>query len=82
MGFLLALIEKLLFFVGYVGGGSFPKPLSAKEEREYTELMQKKRLAQAAFYLSDTDIKINDVCEFVGYDNTSYFYKIFREKYL
>lgn len=41
MGFLLALIEKLLFFVGYVGGGSFPKPLSAKEEREYTELMQK-----------------------------------------
>ncbi|MEE0944831.1 MAG: RNA polymerase sporulation sigma factor SigK [Clostridia bacterium] len=40
MGFLLALIEKLLFFVGYVGGGSFPKPLSAKEEREYTELMQ------------------------------------------
>ncbi len=40
MGFLLALFEKLLFFVGYVGGGSFPKPLSAKEEREYTERMQ------------------------------------------
>lgn len=39
MGFLMAIIEKLLFFVGYVGGGSFPKPLSAKEEREYTELM-------------------------------------------
>lgn len=40
MGFLLALFEKLLFFVGYVGGGSFPKPLSQKEEREYTERMQ------------------------------------------
>lgn len=41
MGFLLALIEKLLFFVGYIGGGgSFPKPLSAEEERKYTELLK------------------------------------------
>lgn len=41
MGFLLALFEKLLFFVGYVGsGGSFPKPLSREEEQKYTELLK------------------------------------------
>ena len=41
MGFLLALLEKLLFFVGYVGGGnSFPKPLSQKEEALYVKRYQ------------------------------------------
>ncbi len=41
MGFLIALLEKLLFFVGYIGGGaSFPKPLSSQEEKKYTELLQ------------------------------------------
>ncbi len=40
MGFLMALLEKLLFFVGYVGGGSFPRPLSREEEQKYTELLK------------------------------------------
>ncbi len=41
MGFLLALFERLLFFVGYIsGGGNFPKPLSATDEKKYTELMK------------------------------------------
>ena len=41
MGFLMALFEKLLFFVGYIGGGgSFPKPLSREEEHRYTELLK------------------------------------------
>lgn len=40
MGFLLALLERLMFFVGYIGnGGSFPKPLSREEEKKYTELL-------------------------------------------
>ena len=39
---LIAIMEKIMFFVGYVGsGGSFPKPLSREEEKKYTELMQK-----------------------------------------
>lgn len=39
MGFLLSLLERLLFFVGYVGGNSFPKPLTSTEEKKYTALM-------------------------------------------
>ena len=42
MGFLFELLQRLLFFVGYIGGGSsFPKPLSAEEEKKYTELLGK-----------------------------------------
>ncbi len=40
MGFILMLLEKLLFFVGYVGGGTFPKPLSSKEEAKYVEMLE------------------------------------------
>lgn len=40
MGFLLTLLERFLFFVGYVGGGTFPKPLSVKEEAKYVSLLE------------------------------------------
>ncbi len=40
MGFLLALLERFLFFVGFVGGSSFPKPLTSSEEKKYTELLK------------------------------------------
>lgn len=40
MGFLLAIFEKLFFFIGYIGGGSFPKPLSKADEKRYTELLK------------------------------------------
>ncbi len=41
MGFLLALLERIFFFAGYIGGGgSFPKPLSAQDEKKYTERMR------------------------------------------
>ena len=37
-GFLLRIFSDLIFMVLHVtGSGSFPKPLSAKEEREYLE---------------------------------------------
>ena len=40
MGFLLMLLERFLFFVGFVGGNSFPKPLPPSEEKRYTELLK------------------------------------------
>lgn len=37
-GFLFDFISDLIFFILHVtGSGSFPKPLSAKEEKEYLE---------------------------------------------
>ena len=52
-----------------------------KSGRTYTELLQEKRLGQAAFLLRTTKLKVDDVAEAVGYSNLSYFHRIFREKY-
>lgn len=47
----------------------------------YTELLQTKRLAQAQFLLKNTNLAVSDIGRAVGYDNLSYFHRIFREKY-
>ena len=47
----------------------------------YTELLQRKKLDQAAFLLSRTNISIADIGYNIGYENTSYFYHIFKENY-
>ena len=59
--------------------------LSREIKREtgktFTEMMQSRRLSQAAFLLRTTSMKVIDVCETVGYDNISYFHRIFRRRY-
>lgn len=57
------------------------KEVKKKTGMTYTELVQKKRLSQAAFYLKNTNMKITDIASVVGYDNTSYFYRVFFKKY-
>ncbi len=47
----------------------------------FKELLQTKRLQQGAFLLSTTRLSITDIISAVGYDNTSYFYRVFQEKY-
>ncbi|MCC8066992.1 MAG: AraC family transcriptional regulator [Clostridiales bacterium] len=47
----------------------------------YTELLQEKRLQKAAFLLTTTGLSVSDICMDVGYNNFSYFYRIFKEKY-
>lgn len=49
--------------------------------RTYTQLLQEKRLGQAAWLLQNTSLPVTDICLDVGYHNFSYFYKIFRGKY-
>jgi YesN/AraC family two-component response regulator len=49
--------------------------------KTYTELVQTKRLNQAAYLLSTTRLSVADIGLAVGYDNISYFHRIFREKY-
>ena len=49
--------------------------------RTYKELLQIKRLNQAAFLLQSTRLPITDICAAVGYDNTSYFHRVFRRRY-
>ena len=47
----------------------------------FKQLLQMKRLNQAAFLLSTTALSVEDIIALTGYDNTSYFHRIFREHY-
>jgi AraC family L-rhamnose operon regulatory protein RhaS len=47
----------------------------------YTQLLQQKRLSQAAYLLKSTNMKIADIAAAVGYDNASYFYRLFEKNH-
>lgn len=49
--------------------------------KNFVELLQQRRLTEAVFYLENTDKKIDDIAVSVGYENLSYFYKLFRTTY-
>ena len=52
-----------------------------KTGKTYTELVQEKRLSQAAFLLKNTTLKISDISVAVGYENISYFHRKFAERF-
>ncbi|MBS4956167.1 MAG: helix-turn-helix domain-containing protein [Clostridium sp.] len=47
----------------------------------FKELLQEKRLNKAKQLLNETDISVVEIIYLVGYENLTYFYKIFKEKY-
>jgi AraC-like DNA-binding protein/mannose-6-phosphate isomerase-like protein (cupin superfamily) len=47
----------------------------------FKELLQEKRLNQAKHLLLGANIPITEIAELVGYDNVSYFYRIFKNKF-
>ena len=49
--------------------------------KTYTELLQDKRLSQAAYLLKNTKIGVDEISKAVGYENKSYFHRIFSKKY-
>ena len=49
--------------------------------KTYTQLVQEKRLAQAAFLLKNTNRNVDDIANIVGYENIGYFHKIFRASF-
>lgn len=47
----------------------------------FQQLLQQKRLSQAVFLLTTTNVTVEEILVAVGYDNSSYFHRIFRERY-
>ena len=41
MQFIMEILQNIMLFLGFVGGNSFPKPLSREEEKKYIELWEK-----------------------------------------
>ena len=53
----------------------------AQTGRTYKELLQKHRMETAARLLRRSDLNIQQIIAQVGYENTSYFYRLFHERY-
>ncbi len=47
----------------------------------FTELLQQKRLTQAAYLLSHTALSVSDISIRVGYENISFFHRLFRKNF-
>ena len=75
-GELSLLAEKLHYDLYWLS-----RMIKKRTGKTYTELVQQKRLQQAAFLLRNTDMPVADVGNAVGYDNLSYFHRIFKEQY-
>ncbi|MCR5754253.1 MAG: AraC family transcriptional regulator [Acetatifactor sp.] len=57
------------------------KEIKLRTGQTYTELVQNKRLSRAAYLLTYTSMSVADIGTAVGYENLSYFHRIFRSKY-
>lgn len=47
----------------------------------FKELLQRKRLEKAVRLICDTDLPVHDIIPAVGYENNSYFHRMFKERY-
>lgn len=47
----------------------------------FKDLLMEKRFEKAKAMLSQTDLPVSSIAEAVGYENTSFFYRRFRERY-
>ena len=57
------------------------KLIKKQTNMTFKELLQEKRLNKAKQLLNETDISVVEIISLVGYENLTYFYKIFKEKY-
>ncbi len=57
------------------------REIKRKTGKNYTDHVQNKRLSQACYLLKNTKLSIDDISVRVGYDNVSYFHRIFKKTY-
>jgi len=55
------------------------REIKSRTGKTYTQHLQEKRLSQAAFLLKTTKINVSDISLAVGYENVSYFHRIFSK---
>lgn len=60
---------------------SLSKQIKKATNYTFKELLQEKRLNRARQLLMESHISIIGIAELVGYDNISYFYRIFKNKF-
>ena len=60
---------------------SLSRLIKQKTGRNYTDLIQEKRMSQAAWLLRNTARRVDDIALSVGYENISYFHRLFAKTY-
>ena len=75
-GSLADLAEKLHYDMSWLS-----REIKRKTGKTFTQMIQEKRLAQAAFLLKNTGWNVSDISVSVGYDNVSYFHRLFFDTY-
>ena len=57
------------------------REIKRRTGRTYTELLQERRLQQAAWLLEHTRQRVSDIAVSVGYENISYCHRIFQKRF-
>ena len=57
------------------------REIKRRTGKNYTDLVQDKRLSQALWLLKNTTKKVDDIAVAVGYENISYFHRLFAKRY-
>ena len=60
---------------------SLSRLIRQKTGRNYTELVQEKRMSQAAWLLCNTNKNVDEIALSVGYENLSYFHRLFAARF-
>ena len=60
---------------------SLSRLIRQKAGKNYTELLQEKRLSQAAWLLRNTGKRVDEIANAVGYENLSYFHRLFAARF-
>lgn len=68
-------VSRILHFnPGYVS-----RLLKEQTGKNFTHIVAEKRIALAVWYLENTNLHVYDIAKRVGYQNTKYFYSIFKK---
>ena len=57
------------------------REIKRRTGKTYTELVQERRLSQAAWLLHNTDRNVSEISAAVGYENISYFHRLFAGRF-
>ena len=73
-------LEELAKKTGYTTA-HLSRLLKNNTGNNFKQLLQQRKLQQAAYYLENTTLTTERIIENIGYENSAYFYKKFAERY-
>ncbi len=73
-------LEELATQTGY-STAYLSRLLKSYTGQKFKQLLQTRKLQQAAYYLENTTLTTEKIIEKIGYENSAYFYKRFSQKY-